>query len=235
MFHIMARRKKSRDPWKRKIIGTLLAVLVSSFLYGGGMHIKLPEPKLSGGQSIEETLLKRRSVRIFSDAPIDIRDAAQLLWAGQGTTLGGRYRTAPSAGALFPLEIFLVAGNITGLRPGIYRYLPGSHGLEQVLEGDERNGLCEASLGQDPVRLAPAVIVIASAYERNAKKYRGRGIRYADMEAGHSAQNICLQAVSLDLGTVVIGAFDDDRVKKIVKMKTGELPLYVIPVGRPKQ
>jgi SagB-type dehydrogenase family enzyme len=194
--------------------------------------IKLPEPKYDGSIPVEEALFKRRSVRDFKDMPLTVSEVSQLLWAAQGITGAGGRRTAPSAGALYPLEIYVIAANVNGLLAGIYKYRPNRHELLRIIKGDRRNDLCDAALGQSSIRRSAAVIVLSGVYERTTEKYGERGIRYVHMEVGHAAQNIYLQAVSLGLGTVVIGAFRDEAVKRIFKMAGGEMPLYIMPVGR---
>ncbi len=196
------------------------------------MVIKLSDPKYTSSTSIEETLLKRRSVRTYRDKPLKIEEVSQLLWAAQGITDRRGFRTAPSAGALYPLEIYVVIGNVMNISDGIYKYNPYKHELEYVQRGDKRNELCKAALGQSPIREAPMVIVFAAIYERTTVKYGNRGIIYVYIEAGHVAQNILLQAESLDLGAVVIGAFYDEEVKKVLKMSNKESPIYIIAVGK---
>ena len=193
--------------------------------------IKLPGPKYGGGMSVEEALLKRRSVRDFKDKPVTLSEISQLIWAAQGSTDQRGFRTAPSAGALYPLELYVVAGNVTALPAGIYKYRSKSHELLSIAKGDRRIDLGNAALGQTSVRRAAAVMVLSGVYERMTTKYGERGIRYVYMEAGHAAQNVCLQAVSLGLSTVVIGAFRDEEVKSLLKMSGGEKPLYIMPVG----
>ncbi|MEJ2567472.1 MAG: SagB/ThcOx family dehydrogenase, partial [candidate division WOR-3 bacterium] len=141
-------------------------------------------------------------------------------------------RSAPSAGALYPLEIYVVAGNVTSLEDGIYRYDPLNHGIVESKEGDYRNDLSLSALGQFCVRDGAVDIVIAAVYDRITKKYGERGIKYTYMEAGHAAQNVYLQAEALSLGTVVVGAFMDDKVKEVIGMREEETPLYILPVGR---
>jgi SagB-type dehydrogenase family enzyme len=196
--------------------------------------IRLPEPVHDSDTSIEEALLKRRSVRRYKDEALTLAEVSQLLWAAQGITDPGGFRTAPSAGALYPLEVYVVAGNVSDLPDGIYNYKPRNHELARIVKGDKRNELCTAALGQSSVRKAAAVIVFSAVYERTTVKYGERGIRYSHIEAGHVAQNLFLQAVPLNLGAVVIGAFYDDEVKKIIKMTDREQPLYIMPVGRMK-
>ncbi len=194
--------------------------------------VKLPQPLYDGTVSIEKTLRERRSVRNYKKAPLAVAEVSQLLWAAQGISASGGRRTAPSAGALYPLEVYVVIGNVAGLSPGIYRYDPYRHELAAVTDGDRRAELCNAALGQSPIKNAAAVLVFSAVYERTTGKYGDRGIRYVHMEAGHAAQNVYLQAVALDIGTVVIGAFDDSAVKKIMHMEERERPLYIMPVGK---
>lgn len=196
--------------------------------------IKLPEPVQGSNTSIEEALLKRRSIRSYKDSSLTLAEVSQLLWAAQGITSPRGLRTAPSAGAIYPLEVYVVAGDVDDLPDGVYRYNPYKHELVRVAEGDKRTELCNAALGQTSVRNAAAVIVFSAAYERTTIKYGDRGIQYVYMETGHAAQNVFLQTVPLNLGTVVIGAFYGDKVKKVLKMSDREQPLYIMPVGRIK-
>jgi len=195
--------------------------------------IKLPEPKYDSSVSIEQALLERRSVRAYKDAPLTLTEVAQLLWSAQGITGSKRgYRTAPSAGALFPLEVYAVIGNVEGIAEGVYKYKPDEHELTKVREGDMRDKLAAAALRQTCVREGAIAIVFSAVYERTTRKYGDRGVRYVHMEVGHAAQNVCLQAVSLNLGTVVVGAFRDDEVSKILNLPDEEQPLYILPVGK---
>ena len=194
--------------------------------------LTLPEPRLKSEVSVEETLLKRRSVREYAELPLTLEEVSQLLWAAQGITTEWGGRTAPSAGALYPLEVYMVAGNVKKLAPGVYKYKPERHELVKVKDGDVRIELAKAALGQTWVREGAIDIVIAAVYERTTKKYGDRGVRYVHLEVGHAAQNIYLQAAALNLGMVTVGAFYDDRVKDVLNMAGNEVPLYVIPVGR---
>jgi SagB-type dehydrogenase family enzyme len=196
--------------------------------------IKLPEIVQESDTSIEKALLKRRSVRSYKDSPLTLAEVSQLLWAAQGITSPRGLRTAPSAGALYPLEIYVIAGNVNDLPDGIYNYRPLKHELVTIVKGDKRNELCNAARGQSSIRTAAAVIVFSAVYERITMKYGNRGIKYVHIETGHAAQNVFLQAVSLNLGTVVIGAFFDDVVTEVLTMPDGEQPLYIMPVGRMK-
>lgn len=194
--------------------------------------ITLPEPRVKSDVSIEETLLQRRSVREYAGVPLTLDEVSQLLWAAQGITAEWGGRTAPSAGALYPLEVYLVVGDVEGLAVGVYKYKPEGHELFRINDFDVREGLAKAAWGQSWVKEGAIDIVVAAVYQRAAKKYGDRAERYVHMEAGHAAQNIYLQAVALDLGVVTVGAFHDEWVRNILGMPQNEVPLYVIPVGR---
>jgi SagB-type dehydrogenase family enzyme len=196
------------------------------------IHIKLPEPRYNSDTSVEEALLERRSIRDYKNESLTLTEISQLLWAAQGITNQKGFRTAPSAGALYPLEVYVVVGDVIDLADGIYKYKPYGHELVKVAEGDKRDELCKAALGQAWIKDGAVVIVFSAVYERTTKKYGERGIRYVHMEVGHAAQNVYLQAVSLNLGTVVVGAFYDNEVKRIVNMTENEQPLCLMPVGR---
>jgi len=182
--------------------------------------------------SLEELLRQRRSVRDYADAPLTYDEVFKILWAAQGITRPWGGRTAPSAGALYPLEVYLVAGNVEDLATGVYKYGPVEQELTLIKVGDVRAVLAAASLGQDCVKTGAIDIIIGAAYERTRTKYGSRGERYVHIEAGHAAQNICLQAAALGLGLVTVGAFQDNLVKMIIGMAADETPLYIIPVGR---
>jgi len=191
-------------------------------------EIKLPKPKEKGLTSIEETLNQRRSVRDYKKGPLSLEEISQILWAASGKNL--YRRTSPSAGATYPLEIYLAAGEVEGLEPGLYQYSYSRHSLEGIKEQDIRERLARATLGQGMIEEAPIDIIVAADYGRTTGHYGQRGIRYVHMEVGHVGQNISLQANALSLGTVMIGAFEDKQVKEILGIK--EEPLYIIPVGK---
>lgn len=198
----------------------------------GGV-IKLPEVKLKSDCSIEEALLKRRSVRDYKDEPLTLQEVSQLLWAAQGITDPRGFRTAPSAGATYPLELYVVVGNVEGLEKGVYKYNPYENKIVKILDGDKRRELAVAALHQEWVEKCAINLVFTAVYERTTLRYGERGrVRYVHMEVGHAAQNVYLQAVSLKLGTVVIGAFYDDQVKKILNLPDNEEPLYIQSIGR---
>jgi SagB-type dehydrogenase family enzyme len=189
----------------------------------------LPPPAKRGSMSLEEALAHRRSVRDFAADTLDERTIGQLLWAAQGITDPEGFRTAPSAGALYPLEVY-VAGPT-----GLSHYQSRGHRQEILTTGDVRTALARAAHGQGAVAEAPAVFVITAVTERTAAKYGNRAERYVQLEAGHAAQSLLLEAVALGLGAVPIGAFDDGRVHEALHLSRGETPLYLIPVGRPRR
>lgn len=194
--------------------------------------VPLPKPRKESNVSLEFCLQRRRSIREYRVRPLTVQQISQLLWAAQGITHPRGYRTAPSAGALYPMELFVNAWEVEGLQAGLYWYSPARHELERRSEAVPRKDLALAALDQEAIRLAPAVFVIAAVYRRTTRKYGERGIRYVYMEAGHVAQNLCLQATALNLGTVPIGAFYDNQVKRLLGLKE-EDPLYLLPVGYP--
>lgn len=195
---------------------------------------KLPDPQTSSEVSVEETIVNRRSQRDFASKPLSIEQISQILWAAQGITDEAEgYRAAPSAGALYPLEIYAAVkeDGVENLKAGIYHYLPENHSLEVLSWEDLAGGLAEASLGQSFIADAPVSLVITADYSRTTQKYGERGRRYVYMEAGHAAENIYLQAEALDLGTVTVGAFHEEEIKDLLQIPAEYEPLYVMPVG----
>ncbi|ODA44318.1 hypothetical protein THER_0942 [Thermodesulfovibrio sp. N1] len=202
-------------------------------LYGESI-IDLPNPRYKGNITLEETLKERRSVREFSNQPLTLEEISQLLWATQGIKDESGKRTVPSAGALYPLEIYLLSGNVKNLPAGIYKYNPFKHHIMKIKEGDKREELSNVALGQPWVKNASVNFIIVAVYERTTRKYGDRGIRYVHIEVGHAAQNLLLQATALRLGAVPVGAFNDNEVKKVIGLRDNEQPLYIIPVGKRK-
>lgn len=197
-----------------------------------GGKIVLPPPSLAGPLSVEEALYTRRSVRTYSTAPLTLAEVGQLLWAAQGITHPAGYRTAASAGGLYPLEVLVVVGHVDDLDAGIYRYHPHGHALSLVALGDYREALSEAALGQLAVAEGAVVLVLAGVYERTAARYGERGRQYVHMEVGIASQNVHLQAVSLGLGAVFIGAFYEEQLQPLLHLAEEERPLCLMPVGR---
>lgn len=206
--------------------------------------IKLPAPKLDGTVSVEKAIKERRSVRSFSGEALTLEETAQLLWAAYGITkpmphgpafLRGGLRAAPSAGALYPLEIYLVAGKVTGLADGIYRYVSEEHALVLVHKGDRRGILFQAAYEQDWIGQAPATLVFAAVFRRTTVKYGDRGEkRYVWMDAGFAGENVYLQARALGLGCCIAGAFQDAAVWRAMKLPKNEMPICILSVGRGK-
>ncbi len=196
-------------------------------------RVSLPEPDSTGTTPLETLLSRRHSEREFSDHFVELATLSQLLWAGLGRNRPSGGRTVASAGALYPLELYVVAGDVRNLPSGIYRYDGSRRALERSGAGDRRGDLARAAVGQLWVADAPLIIVVAAVDERTTVKYGDRGVRYARMEAGLVAQNICLQTEALGLGTTLVGAFDDDRVSELLGLPGGTLPLALLPIGTP--
>jgi SagB-type dehydrogenase family enzyme len=200
-----------------------------------GNIIDLPQVRLSSSMSLEEAIKKRRSVRSYSTDPLTLKEVSQILWSAQGITGAlGNYplRAAPSAGALYPLEIYLFVGNVADLSPGVYKYIPIRHKIYKIIDGDKRRALWEACHSQDWVLNAALDLVLTSVDERTTWKYGPRGIQYIFIEVGHVAQNIHLQCIALGLKSCPIGAFEDKKIIKILSLPEGEYPRYVITIGR---
>ncbi len=221
----------------------ILSTLILTLIVTGSMSIdpqegarviRLPRPDLDGATPLEAALRMRRSVREYSAEPLALADLAQLLWAAQGITRSGGRRTAPSAGATYPIELYVAAGRVEELAPGLYKLRVASHELVEMLTEDLRDEIAAAALAQNWLADAPAIIVIAGNIERTAARYGQRAVRYVHMEVGGVAQNVYLQAAALGLGTVFVGAFSDTRVKAVLRLPESEQPFAIMPVGRPR-
>jgi len=211
----------------------LLLVLLASTLFcekGGGMEeILLPPPAVRGEMSLEECIAERRSVRRYESRKIELDQLGQLCWAAQGITEERRgFKAAPSAGATYPLELYVLRAE------GLFHYIPETHTLVTLKNEDLRASLAKAALGQEFIEEAPLAFVITAVYQRTTRRYGERGIRYVHMEVGHAAQNIHLQAVALGLSSVPVGAFYDDEVSTVLSLPDEEVPVYIIPVGYKK-
>lgn len=187
--------------------------------------IELPEPDKKGSMSFEQTIISRQSCRDFSSKALSMEQISQLTWAAQGQEQGDRFRNIPSAGATYPLELFAVT------ETGFFHYLPGKHALEEIAKKDLRSKLCSAAWGQDFISTAPLTLVITAEFTRTTGRYGKRGIRYVYMEAGHAAQNIHLQAESLGLGSVAVGAFDDASVSSVLSLPANLESVYMVTIG----
>lgn len=198
--------------------------------------IYLPTPCQKGSVSLEEAIARRRSVRHFPSGTISQSQLSQILWAAQGVSdTSSKLRSVPSAGATYPLEIFVICGQncIEGIGDGIYHYNINSHSLSLHYKGDKRLELARVALDQEFIYQAPVDIIICAIYERTATRYGSRGERYVHIEVGHAGQNIYLQATTLGLATVAIGAFHDEQVREVLRLDKQYKPLYIMPVGKP--
>jgi SagB-type dehydrogenase family enzyme len=252
-----ARDTRQHMPLKRpsrRTIGTVIVVAVVSVLLdvvlgavsirrrdddGGNERsetIGLPSPRTESDRSVEAAIANRRSRREYGDRALERDELGQVLWAAQGVTdrLDG-FRAAPSAGALYPLELYVVVGSpgVEGLERGVYRYRPADHDLVRERTGDVQPQLSAAAVDQQFVADAAVDVVVCAADDRTTRKYGERGKRrYVPMEAGHAGENIYLQCEALGLSTVSVGAFGDDRVRSLVGAPADYRPLYIFPVGR---
>jgi SagB-type dehydrogenase family enzyme len=205
--------------------------------YPESKRVSLPPPK-GNEVALEEVLKKRRSVRHYQDRAMDLDQVSYLLWAATGISKvehGFGYRTAPSAGGLYPIETYLVVNNVDGLDPGIYHYNIRDHELELLKKGDFGSATAKGALGQAMPRTAPVTFVFTAIYQRSKWKYGQRAYRYIYMDAAHIAENLALAAVSLDLGTVQVGALFDDELNELIEVDPEkESVIYLMPVGYPK-
>ena len=196
------------------------------------MTVELPLPRMHSDISLERALVQRRTVRQLREDSITLSQLSQLLWAAQGITDNRGFRTAPSAGALYPLEIYVMVGHVEGLSAGLYRYRPEGHTLLAMANDDRRNQIADAAWDQDWMAKNAVLIVFCSVDSRTTGKYGRRGVRYIYIEVGHAAQNMLLQVQALGLSAGVVGAFDDDAVRGILDLPNNERVLYFIPIGK---
>ncbi len=197
--------------------------------------VRLPPPVTKGKMSVEKAIYKRRSVRRYRSEPLSIAQVSQVLWSAQGITGRGGHRAVPSAGATYPLELFLLTGDgtVDSLEAGIYHYNVDSHSLSLHQRGDFRRELARAALDQGFIATAPIDIVVCALYQRTSYRYGKRGERYVHMEVGHVGENVHLQVLTLGMATVMVGAFEDDEVGKVLGLEAAIKPLYIMPVGKP--
>jgi SagB-type dehydrogenase family enzyme len=198
------------------------------------LSYKLIPPRKKSSVSIEETLNKRRSHRKYLSMKIQAEDVSQLLWSVYGITKPKwGLRTTPSAGAVYPLNIYLLVRKVKNIAEGVYKYNPIDSTILRLIEQDILKRVARAALNQKMISDAPACILITADIEKMIPRYgENRSLRYIYMEAGHAAQNIYLQAEALHLGTCAIGAFNDSEVKELLKMHKSEEPLYIMPIGK---
>ncbi len=205
-----------------------LAAVGDTRSMGEPVIFALPPAVLKGSMSLEETIARRRSVRRFADAPLSAEQIGRLCWAGQGITDTQRgLRASPSAGATYPLDLYVVTAT------GVDHYQPEQHALRRHLTGDLRSAIRGTALNQAVVGEAPICLVIAATPERAARRYGQRAMRYCLLEAGHVAQNVLLQATTLGLAGVPVGAFEEAKTAEVLKLPPGTEVLYLLPIGRP--
>ncbi|MHC4444959.1 MAG: SagB/ThcOx family dehydrogenase [Planctomycetota bacterium] len=210
----------------------LVTVTVTPMVTGSADHKNkiLPPPDLTGKMSVQQALMLRRSCREFSDKPLTVKQIGQLCWAGQGITDKDKgFRTAPSAGALYPIELYMVTAQ------GIDRYNPKEHSLQRYMTGNHKKALQTAGLDQESIGRVPVCFVITAVVERTAKKYGKKAEQYCMQESGHVAQNILLQATALKLAGLPIGGYKDQQVTDLLKLPKNHRVLYILPIGHPKQ
>lgn len=194
-----------------------------------GDSAALPDPRTKGALSVEEAINRRRSERDFASEPLGLSEVSQLLWSAQGLTSSDGRRAAPSAGACYPLETYLVCAG------GLFRYDGRTHAVTKVSASDLRGRLAEAAWGQEFVAAAPISLVFAAVYERTTQRYGDRGVRYVHIDVGHAAENVHLQGEALGIGSCAVGAFDDRAVAGVLDLPEDQEPIYIIPLGRPRR
>ena len=202
--------------------------------YPAAARIPLPDPSGWQALSLERAIASRRSVRDYAAAPLTLDDLSRLLHAAQGITEPRRgLRAVPSAGALYPIELYPVVRDVAGLEPGIYHYAVQEHALERVQAGDLHSAVMRAGLGQSVLGRAAVCFVLSAIFQRTRFKYRERAYRYVLLEAGHVGQNLCLAATGLGLGACTVGAFDDDALNDLLGLDgQEEAALYISAVGK---
>jgi SagB-type dehydrogenase family enzyme len=223
-----------------KWVGLILSLFLLTVLLEvrmGHASISLPKPSFDGKVSVEKAIKERRTIRDFKERTLSLAYLSQLLWAAQGITdpTIGR-RAAPSGGALYPLDIYVLIGEngVEKMEAGIYHYLPKEHSVLLISKGDRRKEMASASLGQMWMATAPVIFIITAEYKRTTWKYGERGIRYALIEVGHVGQNLFLQAEAMGLGAGIVGAFNDLEVSKVAGLPPKHEPLLIMPVGYKK-
>jgi len=221
---------------RRILAVVVIAAACSTYLFvsiavaqekSSGAMITMPSPKLDGSVSVEKGLAERRSVRAYKPEAVSMEEVSQILWAAQGITEPSKgYRTAPSARGTYVIHVYLVAGNVSGLPGGLYRYEPKGHTLVKLSEGDKKGDLLKAA-GQAPIGPAPAALIISGVTDRSAANPN-----WMYLEAGHASQNVYLQAFTLKLGTVTMAGFKPEAVSRALNLPEKEQPIYIMPFGR---
>lgn len=214
------------------LVCTLLIAFMYTTLAQNTTTIKLSEPTFDGDVSIEKVLKERRSVRAYKDTPLTEKNVSQLLWAGQGINEdGGKKRTSPSARGRYPIELYLVVFNVEGIEKGVYQYVPDGHSIVKVFGSDKNDAIVKASGSQGSISKCPAAFIIAGNYLKMSEKYDETAIRFVNTEVGHVSQNIALQGVALNIGSVVLGGFQQGALSEVLEFPPDTKPIYVMPVG----
>ena len=196
--------------------------------------VKLPPPKTDGGLALNRALAVRRSNRSLDQKPIALETLSQLLWAAQGIADEKGHRTAPSARPVYALEVYVLAGNVTGLAAGTYKFMPAGHELRLLSAGDRREEMVKQAIGQAWIKAAPAVVVITGVKERMSAKGGEKAVKWVYVEAGLAAENFLLEVAALGLASTYVGGFDTEGLHKFLGLPAGEEPIAVLPVGVPK-
>ncbi len=194
-------------------------------------RVQLPTPNFDGKISVEKAIKQRRSIRSYKQEPLTLAQVGQILWAAQGITNDNGFRATPSAGAIYPLEIYLIAGKMTDLVSGVYKYLSKDHVIIKISNGDKRSELSDAALSQEWIKEAPISIVVCGIYERTSKKYGENASKFVHMEVGCVAQNIYLQTTAMGLGTTFVGAIEKEKIVSVLHLDENEHALCILPVG----
>ena len=220
------------------LIWTLFFLLGTATAETDKNLIKLPTPSFMGNMSVEEAIYKRKTVRSFGKKPLTLSQVSQLLWVANGTipkdaVTGATSKVTPSAGGLYPLEVFLVVGKdgVKDVPAGVYQYIPRTNSMKLLVEGDKRNSVAKAALYQGFLALAPVNVIVGAVFGRTTYKYGGRGHQYVFMEAGSANQNVCLQAEALGLSVATVGAFEEKPLSKALKLPDSVRPIVIMGIG----
>jgi SagB-type dehydrogenase family enzyme len=216
---------------KTGLLAFLIIIIGTPMIKAQDGRIKLPSPDIQDSLTVSQAIEKRRTIRSFTDEKVTLAQISQLLWAAQGITSPQGLRAAPSAGALYPLELYINVKKSDSLREGIYKFNPISQSLFRVIDKDLSKEIAEASLHQKWMAEAPVMFVFTAIYERTTGKYGDRGVRYAMIEAGSSSENLFLQAQSIGLDCGIVGAFHDSEIKQLLDLEKRSNPLLIMPVG----
>lgn len=193
--------------------------------------VTLTKPKKNGSSGVLKLFWQRRSIRSYKARSLSKIQLSTLLFAAQGINRRGGWRTVPSAGGLYPVELYVAIGDVKQIPHGVYRYQAATHRLQLVSEGQWQHALADAAWQQDWIAKAPVILIYTAAVKRTSRKYGARAWQYIFIEVGHAAQNVVIAAQALGLGSAVAGAFDAARVRRLCRLKKGEKAVYFQTVG----